>query len=166
MFKLIFNLICIVMGLQLMNCKSGESVLNTREIGNYDTTSQEHILFFEFKITDAGKGNPEKVKFIKAVSGNGKMKNLRQTVDYPYQIHVFPRYNIGFLETEIPFEHPLYRLVEVPSQDGTLTKKSVVEKEGTLSFRLQEHSNMKSIELFSITPDRGKVKIYTLNLKQ
>ncbi|WP_348066566.1 hypothetical protein [Dyadobacter sp.] len=149
-----------------MNCKSGESVLNKEDISNYDISTKDHILFFEFKITDGGKGKPEKVKFIKAVSGNGKMKNLGQKVLYPYQIHVIPRYNTGFLETEIALEHPLHRSVEVPGQDGIITKENVVAGEGTLSFRLQEHRNMDRVELFSITPESGSTKIYTLYLKQ
>jgi hypothetical protein len=166
MLRLIFNLIFVGMSLQLMNCKSGESVLNAADINNYDTTTRDHILFLEFKISSGGQGKPEKVKFLKAVSGNGKMKNLRQAVHYPYQIHVIPRYTIGFVETEMAFEHPLYRSVEVPNQDGTLKKAALTAKEGILSFRFQEHSNMDRLELFSIMPQKEPVKIYTLYLKQ
>ncbi|TLV03094.1 hypothetical protein [Dyadobacter luticola] len=148
--------------LAILGCASSQSVLNVREISGYDSSKEEHIIFLNLKISE---GKPEKVKLVSATSGNGKMKNLRPAVDYPYQIKVIPRYNSNRLETEMVFEHPLYKLVEVPHEDGKLSKSAQEAKEGTLLVRFQEDKTMERIEFYSVTPERGSVKIYTLELK-
>jgi hypothetical protein len=150
-----------------MHCKSGQSVLNVSDISGYDKNGKDHIIFLNFKIRDQGRGRNEKVTLVNATSGNGRFKGLMAPVHYPYQIHVVPRYNnTSQLGTELIFEHPLFRSVEVASQNGTMSQSSLTASEGILSMRMQEDRAMESIELYSITPDRGKVKIYTLHLKQ
>ncbi|MCE6990007.1 hypothetical protein [Dyadobacter sp. CY323] len=137
-----------------------------REIPGYGAQVQDHILFLHFKIKDGGEGKNEKVEFLNATSGNGRMKNLAVPVHYPYQIKAVPRYTTSHFEIGITLEHPLFRSVEVASQDGTIAKAEITAREGNLSFRIQEESYMDRIDIYSITPERGEVKIYTLNLKQ
>jgi hypothetical protein len=140
--------------------------LNVSDISGYDQNGKDHIIFFNFKIVGQGKGKDEKVTLVNATSANGRFKNLTAPVHYPYQIHIVPRYNTDHIETVLVFEHPLFRSVEVASQDGTISQSSLIASDGVLSMRIQEDKTMESIELYSITPDRGKVKIYTLHLKQ
>lgn len=161
-----YNLLLLLIGLQLTHCKSGQSVLNVSDISGYDKNGKDHIIFLNFKIRDQGRRKNERVTLMNATSGNGRFKGLTAPVHYPYQIHVVPRYNTSHLETALIFEHPLFRSVEVASQNGTMSQSSLTASEGVLSMRMQEDKAMESIELYSITPDRGKVKIYTLHLKQ
>ena len=134
-------------------------------ITNYDKAVKEHILFLEFKISSDANGKHENVKLVSAVSGNGKMKDLNNPVLDPYRIVAVPRYKTSILVKELYFEHPLFRTVEVASESGTLSKKSITATEGSLSIRIQENEHMNRIELFSVTPEKGTIKIYTVYLE-
>ncbi|MCE7064637.1 hypothetical protein [Dyadobacter sp. CY326] len=158
-------LLFVMIGMQLMGCKTAESTIAIRDFKNHDPSAADHILFLDFEITRRGK-KTEVVELVNAVSGRGKMKNLVAPVQSPYQIRVLPTYSSDRPETEMAFEHPLYRSVEVASQDGRLSKHDLSATQGTLSIRVQEDKALEKIELYSITPEKGKTKIYTLNLKQ
>ncbi|NIJ54007.1 hypothetical protein [Dyadobacter arcticus] len=158
-------LLLMLVGVNFLNCSSGESLLTINEIFGYSKDAKDHIIFLNFKITELGPGKNERVRLVKAASGAGRTKNLNAPVHSPHYIEVVPRYKTGRIEVGMAFEHPLYRSVEVPGHDGTIIKQSVIAKEGILHVRFQEDRNMDRIELYSITPDRGSVKIYTLNLK-
>lgn len=162
----IFNLLfSFLLAFQLMNCKPAQSTLKAGMIANYDKALKEHILFLEFKISAEAAGKLEKVKLIHAVSGSGKMKDLNHPVQDLYRIMAVPRYKTSATEKEFYYEHPLFRSVEVANPAGTLSKKSISAKEGSLSIRIQENPDMDRIELFSITPEKGTVKIHTLYLQ-
>ena len=107
----------------------------------------------------------ETVELVNAVSGNGKLRNLTAPVHSPYRILVIPRYPVNDMENELVFEHPLYKSVEVASENGHLTKQNLNAKEGILSVRIQNDNGLKKIELYSITPGKENIKIYTLNLE-
>jgi hypothetical protein len=162
----VWYLLVILAASHLAGCSSGQALLEVSKVSGYDKAAAEHIIFLNLKIIDQGKGSNEKVKLMTATAGNGKMKNIRAAVEYPYQIKVLPRYSTSHLELETVFEHPLYRSVEVPNQDGTMSRSVVNSKEGLISLRFQEESTLDRIEIYSVTPERGSVKIYTLNLKR
>ncbi len=107
----------------------------------------------------------ETVELVNAVSGNGKLKNLAAPVHSPYRIVVIPRYPVDDMEKALVFEHPLYKSVEVASGDGRLTKQDLNAKEGILSVRIQNDNGLEKVELYSITPGKENIKIYTLNLE-
>ncbi|GGB81318.1 hypothetical protein GCM10011325_05980 [Dyadobacter sediminis] len=131
-------------------------------VANYDKAVKEHILFMEFDIRTGAKGRQEKVKLVRAVAGNGRTKGLNSPVHGPYRIMMVPRYRSNALEKEFYYEHPLFRSVEVASPGGTLSKASIAAKQGMLSVRIQENADLDRIELFSLTPDKGTTKIYTV----
>lgn len=158
-------LILLLLAFHFMNCKPAQSILKTGMVANYDKAVKEHILFLEFVISAEAKGEREKVRLVNAVAGSGKMKELNSPVHGPYRIMVVPRYKTSALEKEFYYEHPLFRSVEVASQNGTLSKTSLTAKKGTLSIRMQENANLESIELFSVKPDNKSTKIYTVYLQ-
>ncbi|MCF0062930.1 hypothetical protein MUK70_07855 [Dyadobacter chenwenxiniae] len=149
---------------QLLGCKTVESTLSLQNVRNYDPGAANHILFLDFKITKRD-GRTEIVELVNAVSGSGKLKNLATPVHSPYQISVIPRYSVSHAEIPLVFEHPLYKFVEVASQDGKLSKQDLHTKEGNISVRIQKDNGLEKLEIHSLTPDKGNIKIYTLNLK-
>jgi hypothetical protein len=50
--------------------------------------------------------------------------------------------------------------------DGKLSKQDLAAKKGTLSFRIQDDKALEKVEIYSVTPEKGNIKIYTLTLKQ
>ena len=162
MNKLSFFLIMIAA--QLLGCKTSESTLSVQNVRNYDPNAANQILFLDLKIIKRD-GKTETVELVNAVSGSGKLKNMAAPVHSPYQISVIPRYSISHMEIPMVFEHPLYKSVEFASQDGKLSKQDLHAKEGILSVRIQKDNGLEKIELHSLTPEKGDVKIYTLNLK-
>lgn len=162
MLRLFSTVIIALAGLLLTECRSGRSTLKISELPNYDSQSPDHILFLNFRIT--GKpGGSERVELASATAGNGRMKDLRHPVHFPVQIKAIPRYTTSALETEMAFEHPLYRSVEVSDPSGHMRRQEVEAGEGTLLIRMPMHSGLDRLELFSVTPERGSIKIYTLS---
>jgi hypothetical protein len=157
-------LVMLALGIGLISCKTAESTLTMENVRNYNRDAASHILFLDFKLTKRND-QTETVTLVNAVSGSGKIKNMAIPVHSACQISVIPRYSVGRLEVPLVFEHPLYRSVEVPSQDGKLTKQDLHADEGTLSVRIQTEKGLEKLELYSLTPEKGNVKIYTLNLK-
>lgn len=161
----LFSTVAIALaGLLLLHCRSGHSVLTISELPNYDTRSTDHILFLNFRIT--GKpGGDENVALVSARAGTGRMKALSYPVHFPVQIKAVPQYETGSLEPEMVFEHPLYRSVEVSDPSGHIRREEMHAKEGVLLIRMPMRSGLNGLELFSVTPERGPVKIYTLSFK-
>ncbi|MCF2505792.1 hypothetical protein L0663_20520 [Dyadobacter sp. CY107] len=156
--------VTVMIAAQLSGCKTAESTLRIENVRNYDPDAANHILFLDFKITKRD-GKKEHVELVNAVSGSGKLKNLAAPVHSLHRISVIPRYSVGHEEVPLFFEHPLFKSVEVSSQDGKLSKRDLHAKEGILSVRMQRKNGLEKIELHSLTPDKGDIKIYTLNLK-
>ncbi|MCF2489476.1 hypothetical protein [Dyadobacter sp. CY347] len=157
-------LLIIMVGIALTGCRTSESTLSIQNVRNYDPKAANHILFLDFKITKRN-GKTEAVELVNAVSGSGTLKNRTAPVHSPYQINVIPRYSVGHMEVPLIFEHPLYKSVELASEDGKLSKQDLNSKEGILSVRIQKDNGLEKIELHSITPEKGDNKIYTLNLQ-
>ncbi len=161
------NLIVLfIVSTQLGGCKSAESVLKVSEMPNYDKKSADRMLFLNFRISTSGEAAPEKVELVNAVSGNARLKNLVPPVHDPYQIKVIPRYSASRMEKETFYEHPLFRSVEVSAPDGKLSRSEERNREGMLNIRLQDDIYLTSLEVYSVTPEKGTVKIYTLNFKR
>jgi hypothetical protein len=162
MLRLFSTVAIALAGLLMFGCRSGRSMLTVSELPNYDTRSPDHILFLNFRITGKPGGN-EKVELASANVGNGRMKDLNHPVHFPTHIKVVPRYPTTALEREMVFEHPLYHAAEVSDPSGHIRREEVQAKEGALLVRMPMHSGLNRLELFSVTPERGSVKIYTLS---
>ncbi|WP_342087561.1 hypothetical protein [Dyadobacter sp. OTU695] len=162
MLRLFSTVAIALAGLLMLGCRSGRSVLTISELPNYDTLSSDHILFLNFLIT--GKpGGHESVQLASANVAHGKMKDLNRPVHFPTYIKAVPQYTTGTSEREMVFEHPLYHAAEVSDPSGHLRREEIRAKEGTLLIRMPMRSGLNRLELFSVTPDKGTVKIYTLS---
>lgn len=162
MLRLFSTATIALVGLLVFGCKSGRAVLTISELPNYDTRSPDHLLFLNFRITGKPGGN-EHVELASANVANGRMKDLAYPVHFPIQIKVIPRYATSVLEREMVFEHPLHRSVEVSDPTGHMRREEVQAKEGHLMIRMPLNSGLNRLELFSVTPEKGPVKIYTLS---
>ena len=150
-------------GLLMFGCKSERSVLAVRDLPNYDTRSSDHLLFLNFRISGKPGGN-EHVELVSARVANGRMKDLYHPVNYPVvRIKAVPRYGNRVSDKEMAFLHPLYHWAEVSDPTGHIRREEVRAKEGTLLIRMPLDSGLNRLELFSVTPERGSVKIYTLS---
>lgn len=162
----VFNTVAIaILVLLFAGCGPGRSTLTISNVPNYDKSVSDHILFLDFRVTAENQGDHEKVELVKAISGNGRMKNLMRPVHYPYQIKAIPRYTTSAIEKELVFEHPLFNTKEVSEPGGTITKMEVTNTEGILSMRLQDAQALDRLDLYSVSPGKGTVKIYTLRFK-
>ena len=151
---------------QLVHCRPAKSYVRTQELPNYDKNSIDHILFLDFQITQEKENGAVKAELINAIAGNGKMKDLGSDRVHPDQIKAVHYFSDRRTPVEMFYEHPLSRTVEVFSQDGNLGKSTHTARQGTLSIRFQEDQAREKIELYSVTPDRGAVKIYSLLVKK
>ena len=149
-----------------MSCSSSKSTLKTEKIANFDKQATDHILFLDFTVKKSVGLKPEATKLTNSVSGVGLLKDMDAEVRNPYQVKAVQYYNDGQKPKEVIFEHPLYKSVEIFDQDGTISRKPTSLNEGTLSMRIQHGSSLEKIELYSTTPDKGTVLIYTLTLKK
>ena len=163
MRKIIFLLSIMCIG---MNCSSSKSTLKTDKITNFDKQATDHILFLDFTIKKSVGQKPEATKLTNSVSGVGRLKDMGAEVHNPYQVKAIQYFSDGQKPIEIRYEHPLYKSVEIFDQDGTISRKPTSLNEGTLSMRIQHGSSLEKIELYSTTPDKGTVLIYTLTLKK
>lgn len=162
MLRLHYAVAIALAGSLLLGCRSGRSVLTIHEIPNYDTKSADHILFLHFRI--AGKpGGSESVALVSARAANGRMKELYRPVEFPVQIKAVPRYAVGEGEREMFFEHPLYYAAEVSDPSGHIRREEMHAKEGNLLIRMPLRAGLNELELFSVTPEKGSVKIYSLS---
>lgn len=162
MLRLLLTAAIAFVGLLMFGCKSGRSVLAVSELPNYDTRSPDHLLFLNFRIYGKPGGN-ERVELAGASVANGRMKNLAYPVHFPVQIKAIPRYSTSASEREMVFEHPLHRSVEVSDPSGHMRREEMRANEGTLMIRMPLDPGLNRLELFSVTPERGSVKIYTLS---
>ncbi len=161
----LFSTVAIALACLLMpGCRSGRPVLSISELPNYDTRSPDHILFLNFLITGKPGGN-ENVELASAHVGNGKIKDLHRPVHFPVYIKAVPSYTTSALEREMVFEHPLYHAAEVSDPSGHMRREELRAKDGTLLIRMPVQPGLNRLELFSVTPERGPVKIYTLSFK-
>lgn len=162
MLRLISTAAFVLAGLLMLGCRSGRSALTIRDIPNYDTQSPDHILFLNFRISGRPGGN-ENVQLVSATAANGRMKDLHHPVDFPYHIKAVPTSSPSGGGREMVFEHPLYRSAEISDPSGHIRREAVQAKEGTLLIRMPLNAGLNGLELFSVTPERGPVKIYTLS---
>ncbi|MCF0070047.1 hypothetical protein LZD49_06160 [Dyadobacter sp. CY261] len=149
-------------GLLMIHCKPAQSTLTVGQISNYNANSPDHILFLNFRIS-GGVGGREKVELLSASAGDGKMKDIARSVHFPYQIKAIARYSASAVEREMVFEHPLFKGREVSDPSGHMRQVEVKATEGNVLIRLQQHSGLNQLELFSVSPEKGTVKIYTLD---
>lgn len=165
MLRLFYPVAIALAGLLMLNCRSARSALIISDLPNYDSQSADHILFLNFRITGKPDGH-ENVELITARAANGRMKELHRPVNFPFQIKAIPGYSGNIIAQEMVFEHPLYHSAEVSSPSGHIRREEVRSEEGTLLIRMPMPSGLNRLELFSITPERGSVKIYTLRFNQ
>lgn len=160
------TILLLILCFQLVHCRQARSYVRAHELPNYDKSVANHILFLDFQITQDKEKGAVKAELINAIAGNGKMKDHGQGSIYPDQIKVVHYFSDRRTPVEMFYEHPLLRTAEVFSQDGNLSKSTQTARKGTLSIRFQEDQAREKIELYSVTPDRGAVKIYSLLVKK
>ncbi|WP_254560425.1 hypothetical protein [Dyadobacter diqingensis] len=160
------TILLLILCFQLVHCRQARSYVRAQELPNYDKGVANHILFLDFQITQDKEKGAVKAELINAIAGNGKMKDHGQGSIYPDQIKVVHYFSDRRTPVEMFYEHPLLRTAEVFSQDGNLSKSTQTALKGTLSIRFQEDQAREKIELYSVTPDRGAVKIYSLLVKK
>ncbi|MGV3600143.1 MAG: hypothetical protein ACO1N1_03010 [Dyadobacter fermentans] len=151
-------------GLLMVQCKSAHSTLSVARMAGYTPAARDQILFLNFRITGTAGGG-EEVTLASATAGEGKLKDLSRPVHFPYQIRAVPRYSSSAIEREMVFEHALFKSAEVSDPSGHLKHAEVRAGAGNILIRLQADSRLNQLELFSVSPDKGTIKIYTLDFK-
>ena len=149
----------------LSGCSVSIPIIDAENIENFDKLAKDHILFLTFDIKKNKGQKPEIVTLLNSVAGSGKMKKLKTGVENPFQIKSIQYFNDAKLPIETFHEHPLYKSLELFDEDGSITRKSTTSTASILLMKIQYDNNLEKVELYSVTPDFGSVKIYTLKFK-
>lgn len=152
--------------MHLSSCTPRQSALDLNDVTFFDAAAADQILFLEFRVGFSKKGSQEEIGLVSAIAGKGRIKNLRRPVESPYQIRIVPRYSVSAMELPLVYQHPLFQEVEVPDPSGVIKRRKMYTKEGTFTMRMQADRNIEKLDIYSVTPERGEVKIYTLKLKR
>jgi len=148
-----------------MNCRQAKSFVKVQELPNYDKKVAHHILFLDFLIFK--EKSSVRAELVNGIAGSGKMKAQdSEGIAHTYRIKAVHYFNDKRAPIETFYEHPLFRSAEVFSQDGSLTQSPQLMQQGSLSIRFQEDPARQKIELYSVTPQKGAVKIYSLLVKR
>ena len=165
-FRLLIVLFTGLINIHLQSCSPRHPILDLNGVPSFEPAASEQILFLTFRVAFVRNSAKEKIGLLGAISGKGRLKDIRRPVESPYQIRVIPRYSVRALENEIVFDHPLYHVAEVPDPSGVPTKQKMYAKEGSFTITLQANRHISSLDFYSVTPGREPYKIYTLRLKQ
>lgn len=152
---LILSMIC-------FGCNSPHAIIDVSTLPNYNGKAADHIVFLNFKISEGSKGRREKVELVRAVSGTGKMKSMENHVEYASYIRAVRKYSDGRNQESI-YQHPLFKQVEVSSPQGKIESRLLTADEGILTMRFQEDKSLEKIDLYSVSPNNGTRKIYTIS---
>lgn len=124
---------------------------------NYNAKAKESMLFLTFELSK--KGGKETARLVKSTAAEGRVKDTNAHVHGLSQIEVIVHYNNGKPSKTSRFEHPLYKDMEVFSEDGTISRVSETASTGTLTIRMPVEDNIEKLELFS------NKKLLTLKFK-
>lgn len=160
------TILMLILCFQLVHCRQAKSYVRAADLPNYNKNSTDHVLFLDFQITQEKERAKIKAVLVNAMAGNGKMKDLVSGRHYPDHIKVVHYFSDRRTPVEMYYEHPLVKTMEVFSQDGNLGKSTQIARKGTLSIRFQEDPARDKVELYSVTPDRGSEKLYSLLVKK
>lgn len=149
----------------LEGCHSSRQTLSVHALPNYEPNAVHQIVFLDFTISRSALGKPEQLTLVNSIAGVGELKNVATPVHTPYQIKLVRYYTDDRLPEQDSLEHPLIRSLEIADTDGTLTRKPTSDLSGQFSVRFPYSAGLRRIELYSVTPDRGTLKIHTLHIK-
>lgn len=156
-----FSMLLIV----LISCQSSYQRLTVHALLNYDNNSSHRILFMDFTVNRSGPGKREYLTLTNSIVGNGEMKNIGKAVHSPYQLKFVRQYADQHPPVADSIEHPLLRSIEIADIDGSLTRKLTSELTGNFSIRFPYTTALKKIDFYSVTPDKGAIKIHTIQIK-
>ncbi|GAB3508605.1 hypothetical protein GCM10027341_44620 [Spirosoma knui] len=146
-------------------CHSAKQTLAIHTLPNYTEKALHQVLFLDFDISRSGSAQPERVRLVNSIIGNGELKTLSRPVHTPYQLRVIRYYTDGREPVSDSLEHPLFRSVEMAESNGTLNRQALSEQSGHISIRFPYAKALSRLAIFSVTPDKGIVKIHTLRLR-
>lgn len=156
-----FSLMTIV----LISCQSSYQRLAVHALPNYDINASHRILFLDFSISRSGSGKRERLTLTNSIIGNGEMKNIGRALHSPYQLKFVRQYTDQHPPVADSIEHPLLRSLEIADRDGSQTRQLTSERNGNFSIRFPYTTALKKIDVYSVTPDNGNVKIHTIQIK-
>jgi hypothetical protein len=149
----------------LVACHSTKETLTVHDVPNYSPKAAPQTLFLDFEINQSTTSQSERVTLVNSIIGNGGMKSLARPVHNPYQIKLVRHFADGRLTERDSLEHPLFRSIEIAEPDGTLSQKPLREHNGHFSVRVPYVKALDRIDMYSVTPDKGLVKIHTIRLR-
>lgn len=155
------HFVCLLLVTLLFVACSTNKPLRVHDLPNYDASAPHQILFLDFTLSKPDPENAEQVTLDNAILGNGELKNMGESVRTPYQIKLLRHFKNNKPAEEEYFEHPLYRQLEVASQDGSMERRATTFQSAPFSLRLQYSPELDKIELYSIAPNQKEQKIYT-----
>ncbi|WP_460981724.1 hypothetical protein [Spirosoma fluminis] len=156
-------LVCL--GTWVVACHSAKQTLAIHTLPNYSEKAAHQVLFLDFNISRSGPAQPERIRLVNSIIGNGKLKTLSHPVHNPYQLRVIRYYTDGREPVSDSLEHPLFRSVEMAEPNGTLSRQPLSKQSGHVSIRFPYTEALGRLAIFSVTPDKGIVKIHTLRLR-
>ncbi len=118
------------------------------------------MLFLTFEFNK--KGKKETAQLIKSAAAEGKVKDANRHIHGQYLAEIRVYNTNGTPPKIYHFEHPLFKDMEVFSEDGTIKRVSEENLKGLLTVRIPIEDNMDKLELFSIANNNESKKLLTL----
>lgn len=150
--------------LGMVGCRSAQN-LNLQTLPNY-SPAQPTIVFLDFMFQSTDNPERSEVQLANAITARGPMKDLPVFSNSDRQVEVVFRNAANEPIRTVQYDHPLYRIVEVPNDDGTLRLRGFSMKKSNLSIRFNyqpEPGGTARIDLYSLIKNR-RTKLYSVRL--
>lgn len=158
MLKKTPRLILLLLSHLFVSCSP--QLLKLNEIPNFNPAAKNSMLFLTFEFNK--KGKKETAQLIKSIAAEGKVKDANMHIHGQYLTEIMVYNTGGTSPKTYHFEHPLFKDVEVFSEDGTIKRVSEKNLRGLLTVRIPIDDNMDKLELFSIANNHESKNLLTL----
>jgi|GEM_PF-5808406 len=140
-------------------CRSAQK-LQLRKLPNY-AENQPTILFLDFAFESTKQPDHAKVTLANAIAGRGEMKTIEPFSHSNRQVETVFRNASGAVVRSVQYDHPLYRIVEYPTEDKSFRVRGLSLSQSNLSIRFTRQPEIVSLDIYSLI-DNKRRKLYTL----
>lgn len=142
------------------SCKASSEAVSLSKFKELE--SEKSFLMLTFHLESKEKGENIKLQKIQGAKGQLKTVQTKASSNTYLKTVIHSPYETYVLENN----HPLYSSVEIFSEDGSISKITQFQPEGTLFLRFPYNTHLKKLEIFQNKVDQPENKVYTLKFKR
>ena len=140
-------------------CRSAQK-LYLQTLPNY-TANQPTIIFLDFEFESTPQPHKSNVTLANAIAGRGQMKTIEPFSNSNRQVEIVFRNSSDEAIRAVQYDHPLYRIVEYPTEGKSFRVRGLSLGKSNLSIRFARQSNLVALDMYSLI-DNKRRKLYTL----